>query len=328
MLVGASVVQKVRVSNTEPGNERKMRLLLKVPSDGNHALSGLGDLVEGTSGEIKRVLVCAGWASISNSGNDGLAVVVIGDVDLLAAETRLLVESTVAAVVGSNNEVAVGMLVTASAGVAILGEPGRANNKGQHQTRGQMGKCLQSSRKGFSAAVSALWCSRAGRGSGRVRGLGRGRGGSGLWCRARLWGRSSLGLGSLGRGGAGSLGSIGSWCLGLGSRRSSRSGLIVFAVIVIVWDGILIHGGSSRLSLSSTSRSAGGRSALGRTVRELLPAEERVAAVPEKLGIVLLVAVWAMSVMRKENFSEAELTQSEIANVVTGNNVRNIEQYI
>lgn len=63
---------------------------------GDLALLLGGDLVEGTLRQVDVVASAAGRASVSDGDSDGLAVLRVGDLHLLAAEGRLLAEVTVA----------------------------------------------------------------------------------------------------------------------------------------------------------------------------------------------------------------------------------------
>lgn len=90
--------------------------LVVPPVDGDDASVHAGELLEGTSGEVE-VAVVAGGAGVGNDGLDGLAVAL--DRDRLAAETAVHLSR-----VDGNNRVAVRVVVTARARVAVLVEVG------------------------------------------------------------------------------------------------------------------------------------------------------------------------------------------------------------
>lgn len=78
--------------------------------------------LEGCEGEVNRASIDAGWAGVLHGGNDGLALP--SDLDLLATVGRLGAGVSIGTVVEGSDEVVVGVLLTTSASVTILREPG------------------------------------------------------------------------------------------------------------------------------------------------------------------------------------------------------------
>lgn len=77
-------------------------------------------MLECTPGQVNRVAVDTRWAIIGNGRNDALAVVGVGDLDLLTAKARLLARITVTLLVDGNDQVILAMDFAACAGNTIL----------------------------------------------------------------------------------------------------------------------------------------------------------------------------------------------------------------
>lgn len=88
--------------------------------DGDLTFLLSGDLEESTLGEINRVGIGAGRASILDVDDDRLAVLVVGDLELVAAKSRDLAEVTVAAEVDRSNQGVVVVEVAAGTGDTTL----------------------------------------------------------------------------------------------------------------------------------------------------------------------------------------------------------------
>lgn len=96
-----------------------------MPSDGDRALRFAGDSVEGTDGKVERVVADTGGASVLDLGSDGSAVVGVGDLDPLSTVRGLGAGVLPPSVgVNGNEHVRVGVVVSASTGVAVLVEEG------------------------------------------------------------------------------------------------------------------------------------------------------------------------------------------------------------
>lgn len=97
----------------------------ELPLDGNLAFGLCGNLSERTDRQVDRVAVRAGGAIIGNGHGDGLAVIGVGDLNLLSAERRLVTRVAIAVLVNGSDERAVRVHGATSAGNAVLVEERR-----------------------------------------------------------------------------------------------------------------------------------------------------------------------------------------------------------
>jgi len=141
----------------------------ELPFDVHLTLCLRGDLGECTKGQIDGVLVIASRAVINDCDDDGLVVGSISDLDLLAADGRLVTGVTVPVLVNSSNQVTVGVDLTAGTGNTVLVEESGDSTSDETTARG--------SRRsgGGGRRVRRRWGSLGGS-SGLRRRRGRGRG--------------------------------------------------------------------------------------------------------------------------------------------------------
>lgn len=245
-------------------------------------------MVEGTDGKVERVVGFTGGADIGDGGGDRLAVVGVGEGDLLATVRRVVVGLVVlppSVGVNGNDIVRVRVHGTARAGNAVLRvESGvttgvdlrrRGRAGGRSRRRGGCGALLRRGRRGGSR----LLLRRRSGGSALLSNLGdvvEGRSGLG----SSGFGRSSLGSSGFGRCGYGS-GSVRARSvvvlrLGLDISRGSSGGS---------GGSTLGHGGVDRRDISRV-----GSAVRSTVVGKSLVGEERVTAVVEEGAVVLGVA--------------------------------------
>lgn len=236
-------------------------------------------MVEGTDGKVEGVVGFTGGADIGDGSGDRLAVVGVGEGDLLATVRRVVIALVVlppSVGVNGNDIVRVRVHGTARAGNTILRvesgvttgvdlrRSGRAGGRSRRR-RGGCGTLLRSGRR----RGSRLLLRRRSGGSALLSNLG-----------DVVEGRSGLGSSGFGRGGHGS-----------GSVRA-RS-VVVLRLGLDISRGSSGGSGGSTLGHGGIDRGDGSR--VGSAVRSTvvgksLVGEERVTAVVEEGGVVLGVA--------------------------------------
>lgn len=246
-------------------------------------------MVEGTDGKVERVVGFTGGADIGDGSGDRLAVVGVGEGDLLATVRRVVIALVVlppSVGVNGNDIVRVRVHGTARAGNTVLrvesgvttGVDLRRSGRTGGRSRRRRGGCGALLRRGRRGGSRLLLRRRSG-GSALLSNLGdviEGRSGLG----SSGFGRSSLGSSGFGRGGYGS-GSIRARSvvvlrLGLDISRGSSGGS---------GGSTLGHGGVDRGDISRV-----GSAVRSTVVGKSLVGEERVTAVVEEGGVVLGVA--------------------------------------
>lgn len=104
--------------------------LVEVPDDVEDTETEVvvGKSAEETLGQVEIGVLAARGAGIGDGSNLGVAVLLVGDRQALAAVLRALASVAVLAVVESDNEGAVGVDGTAGTRDSVLGEPGSTTN--------------------------------------------------------------------------------------------------------------------------------------------------------------------------------------------------------
>lgn len=246
-------------------------------------------MVEGTDGKVERVVGFTGGADIGDGSGDRLAVVGVGEGDLLATVRRVVIALVVlppSVGVNGNDIVRVRVHGTARAGNTVLRvesgvttgvdlrRRGRARGRSRRR-RGGCGTLLRRGRRGGSR----LLLRRRSSGSALLSNLG-----------DVVEGRSGLGSSGFGRVGYGS-GGFGRVGYGSGSFRAR--GVVVLRLGLDIGRGS--SGGSGGSTLGHGGVDRGDISRVGSAVRSTvvgksLVGEERVTAVVEEGGVVLGVA--------------------------------------
>lgn len=267
--------------------EGKDARLVPPPGDGDHAVRLGGDGGEGADGEVERVAVDAGGADVGDGGGDGLAVVVVLDGQGSAAVLGLNAEVGPPSRVNGDNVSRVRVVVAAGTGVAALVEVGGVAAGLDRATVVAAAVVVRRLRGGLGSLGG-----RGGLGGGGRLGGGRGlvgRGGGRGGGRA-LDGGSGSDLSGGGGGGSGGRS---------GGRRRDRGGRVAVGLPVNggrggAGDGRGL-GGTVDRGGRDVRRGRGDLSRVGRAVRgaraQRLVSEERVAAVLEERGVVLVLAV-------------------------------------
>lgn len=235
-------------------------------------------MVEGTDGKVERVVGFTGGADIGDGGGDRLAVVGVGEGDLLATVRRVVVGLVVlppSVGVNGNDIVRVRVHGTARAGNAVLRVESGVTTGVDLRRRGRAGG--RSRRRGGCGALL-----RRGR-----------RGGSRLLLRRRSGGSALLSnLGDVVDGRSG-LGSSGFGRCGYGSGSVRARSVVVLRLGLDISRGS--SGGSGGSTLGHGGVDRGDISRVGSAVRSTvvgksLVGEERVTAVVEEGAVVLGVA--------------------------------------
>lgn len=234
-------------------------------------------MVEGTDGKVERVVGFTGGADIGDGSGDRLAVVGVGEGDLLATVRRVVIALVVlppSVGVNGNDIVRVRVHGTARAGNTVLRVESGVTTGVDLRRRGRAGG---RSRRG---------------GCGTLLRRGR-RGGSRLLLRRRSGGSALLSnLGDVVEGRSG-LGSSGFGRVGYGSGSFRARGVVVLRLGLDIGRGS--SGGSGGSTLGHGGVDRGDISRVGSAVRSTvvgksLVGEERVTAVVEEGGVVLGVA--------------------------------------
>lgn len=245
-------------------------------------------MVEGTDGKVERVVGFTGGADIGDGGGDRLAVVGVGEGDLLATVRRVVVGLVVlppSVGVNGNDIVRVRVHGTARAGNAVLRVESGVTTGVDLRRRGRAGG--RSRRRGGCGALL-----RRGRRGGSRLLLRRRSGGSALLSNLGdvVDGRSGLGSSGFGRC---SLGSSGFGRCGYGSGSVRARSVVVLRLGLDISRGS--SGGSGGSTLGHGGVDRGDISRVGSAVRSTvvgksLVGEERVTAVVEEGAVVLGVA--------------------------------------